>query len=79
MIVFCGEIVRENKGGSWNYEIHPSRKTELQPYFIDSYNKKYNFTINVLLARELLNDQKKFDIKRILRLLKVDWNKIKIG
>lgn len=58
MLVFCGEYIREQKGGHWTVVSDAGNQGEVEPIFIDDNGKKYGFWINTLLIKGYMENEK---------------------
>src|SRR5579859_3771287 len=58
LIVFSGEYIRETKGGYWLVQSNISYPSELDPVFIDSSGKRYDFAFNIQIQKQFLEKGK---------------------
>jgi len=65
LIVFAGEYIKEKKGGHWIIENNKSHPSELEPVFIDSTGRRYDFEINIAIQKDF-NERKKIDIEEVI-------------
>lgn len=62
LIVFCGEYIRERKGGFWN--IHSDNRGWVEPVYKDKDGRDYSFEINTVLFRQF--EKNRFNISDLI-------------
>jgi hypothetical protein len=66
LIVFCGEYMREQKGGEWILQNDIQHPGEVLPVYMDSTGRRYDFWINNLLIRQYMENER-FNIPAIIQ------------